>query len=86
MRLKSTIIGMPLVVASFLAYAWTAGKTVNIAGIVVSLFFCGLSLMSVVPTSPLPDLTRYRLIYSSTLAYLVDANPVSRLSRANQLG
>jgi len=45
MRLKSTTIGMPLVVVSFLAYAWTAGEKVNIAGIVVSLFFCGLSLM-----------------------------------------
>ena len=47
MRLKSTIIGMPLLVASFLTYAWTAGEKVNIAGIVVSLFFAGFSLMYV---------------------------------------
>ena len=53
---------MPLLVASFLVYAWTADKHVNIAGIVVSLFFAGLSIM---------------LIYASTLAYLVDSNPVS---------
>ena len=45
MRLKSTMIGMPLMVASFLSYAWTAGETVEIAGIIVSLFFCGFSLM-----------------------------------------
>ena len=45
MRLRSTVIGMPFVVASFLAYAWTADKKVNIAGIIISLFFCGLFLM-----------------------------------------
>lgn len=54
---------MPLLVASFLTYAWTAGEHVNIAGIVIALFFAGLSVM---------------LIYASTLAYLVDSNPVSR--------
>jgi hypothetical protein len=52
---------MPILVASFLTYAWTAGEQVNIAGIVISLFFAGLSVM---------------LIYASTLAYLVDSNPV----------
>ena len=62
MRLKATVYFMPLLVASFLVYAWTADKHVNIAGIVVSLFFAGLSIM---------------LIYASTLAYLVDSNPVS---------
>jgi len=56
---------MPVLVASFLTYAWTAGSQVNIAGIVISLFFAGLSVM---------------LIYASTLAYLVDVNPVRSLS------
>ena len=45
MRLRSTVYAMPLCVASFLAYAWTAGEKVHIAGIIVSLVFCGLSLM-----------------------------------------
>ncbi len=45
MRLKSTTIGMPFVIASFLAYAWTAQEEVNVAGIVVSLFIGGFSLM-----------------------------------------
>lgn len=61
MRLKGTVWFMPILVASFLTYAWTAGSHVNIAGIVISLFFAGLSVM---------------LIYASTLAYLVDVNPV----------
>lgn len=64
MRLKGTVWFMPVLVASFLTYAWTAGSHVNIAGIVISLFFAGLSVM---------------LIYASTLAYLVDSNPVSRI-------
>jgi hypothetical protein len=45
MRLKATIPAMPLLVGSFLAYGWTAGEKVNIGGLVVTLFFCGLSLM-----------------------------------------
>lgn len=45
MRLKGVIPAMPVMVGSFLAYAWTAGGKVNIAGLIVSLFFAGLSLM-----------------------------------------
>ncbi|WWD17099.1 hypothetical protein CI109_101536 [Kwoniella shandongensis] len=60
MRLKSTFIAMPFIILSFLAYAWTAHEKVHIAGIVVSLFCAGFSLM---------------WIYSPTLAYLVDSNP-----------
>lgn len=45
MRLHSTIPAMPLLVGSFLAYAWTAGEQVHIAGLIVALTFCGLSLM-----------------------------------------
>ncbi|KAK4689297.1 hypothetical protein P7C73_g807, partial [Tremellales sp. Uapishka_1] len=64
MRLKSTTFGMPFLIASFLAYAWCADYKTNIAGLVVPLFFAGFFLMTV---------------YSSTLAYLVDSNPVSGL-------
>ncbi|AFR94395.2 hypothetical protein C343_02474 [Cryptococcus neoformans C23] len=60
MRLRSTVLAMPILVASFLAYAWTAEKKVHIAALVVCLFFAGFSLL---------------WIYSSTLAYVVDANP-----------
>ncbi|KAL7421942.1 hypothetical protein Q5752_003714 [Cryptotrichosporon argae] len=59
-RLKSTMIGFPLVLASYLTYAWTCAFKTSIAGPAVALFFAGLSIM---------------LVYSSTLAYLVDANP-----------
>lgn len=71
MRLKATVFFMPLLVASFLTYAWTADQHVNIAGIVVSLFFAGLSIM---------------LIYASTLAYLVDSNPVGIRSEIKRPG
>ncbi|ODO09168.1 hypothetical protein I350_02768 [Cryptococcus amylolentus CBS 6273] len=60
MRLKATVVMMPVLIASFLAYAWTAQEKVHIAGIVVCLFFCGFSQL---------------WIYSSSLAYLVDSNP-----------
>lgn len=45
MRLRSAIPGMPLIIVSFLAYGWTAGEKVHIAGPVVCLFACGLSIM-----------------------------------------
>lgn len=38
---------MPILVASFLAYAWTAEKKVHIAALVVCLFFAGFSLLQV---------------------------------------
>ncbi|WVQ86495.1 hypothetical protein IAS59_000208 [Cryptococcus gattii] len=60
MRLRSTVLAMPILIASFLAYAWTAQEKVHIAALVVCLFFAGFSLL---------------WIYSSTLAYVVDANP-----------
>jgi len=59
MRLESTKLAMPFLPASILAYAWAADKHVHIAGLVVTLFFVGLSSI---------------WIYSSTLAYIVDAN------------
>lgn len=60
MRLKSTLPGMPLIIVSYLVYAWTTDYKTNIAGPVVGLFFAGFSLM---------------FVYSSTLAFLVDSNP-----------
>lgn len=51
---------------SLIAYAWMAEKHVNVAGLCVALFFVGLSSI---------------WIYSSTLAYIVDAN-VGRSSTA----
>ncbi|KZT53351.1 MFS general substrate transporter [Calocera cornea HHB12733] len=59
MRIHSMHVVMPLLPLSALAYAWTAQEKVHIAGPVVCLFVSGFSTM---------------WIYSSTLAYLVDAN------------
>jgi hypothetical protein len=36
---------MPVMVASFLVYAWTSDKKTNVAGPVVALVFGGFSLM-----------------------------------------
>lgn len=60
MRLKAAFSGMPLMIASFLVYAWTMDFKTHIAGPVVALFFGGFSIL---------------FVYSNTLAYLVDANP-----------
>ncbi|OCF74236.1 hypothetical protein I204_04606 [Kwoniella mangroviensis CBS 8886] len=60
MRLKATFVAMPFLILGVLAYAWTAEEKVHIAGIVVCLVISGFALL---------------WIYSSTLAYLVDANP-----------
>lgn len=60
MRLKAAYSGMPLIIASFLVYAWTLDFKTHIAGPVVALFFGGFSIL---------------FVYSNTLAYLVDANP-----------
>ncbi|EJT99833.1 MFS general substrate transporter [Dacryopinax primogenitus] len=66
MRLQSTHIVMPILPLATLAYAWTAQEKTNVAGPVVCLFFSGFATM---------------WIYSSTLAYVVDAN-VGRSSTA----
>lgn len=47
MRLRSTVLAMPILIASFLAYAWTAQEKVHIAALVVCLFFAGFSLLQV---------------------------------------
>lgn len=60
MRLQSTKPAMVLLPLLVLAYAWMCEKHVNVAGPVVVLFFAGFAAI---------------WIYSSTLAYIVDANP-----------
>jgi Na+/melibiose symporter-like transporter len=60
MRHKSTLPGMPVLVASYFVYGWTSHFKTNVAGPVVALFFAGFSIS---------------FMYSSTLVYLVDSNP-----------
>ncbi|CAG7852154.1 SubName: Full=Uncharacterized protein {ECO:0000313/EMBL:CCA72097.1} [Serendipita indica DSM 11827] len=59
MRLNSTKPVMIILPPTILAFAWTCQKHTHIAGPVVSLFFAGFAVL---------------FIYSSTLAYVVDAN------------
>ncbi|KAI0718247.1 MFS general substrate transporter [Cerioporus squamosus] len=59
MRLESTIIFMPFLPASVIAYGWVCECHVNVAAICVTLFLSGLFSIC---------------IYTSTLAYIVDAN------------
>ncbi|GAA5853337.1 hypothetical protein JCM8547_000289 [Rhodosporidiobolus lusitaniae] len=60
MRIKSTYPVLPWVPLLYIAYGWVAYYHVHIAGPVVVLFFLGAAIM---------------VIYSSTLSYIVDANP-----------
>ncbi|GAA5912558.1 hypothetical protein JCM5296_003479 [Sporobolomyces johnsonii] len=60
MRIKSTYAAMVFLPPLFVAYAWLVRYEVIVAGPVVILFFLGASIM---------------VIYASTLAYVVDANP-----------
>ncbi|KAH9850637.1 MFS general substrate transporter [Lenzites betulinus] len=59
MRLQSTFFGMLFLPPSIIAYGWVVHEHVHIAATVVFLFLCGLFSV---------------WIYSSTLAYIVDAN------------
>ncbi|KAF9265331.1 vacuolar DHA amino acid exporter [Marasmius fiardii PR-910] len=59
MRLTSTIHSSILFPIFILGFAWVLDKHVHIAASVVMLFMCGFAVI---------------LIYTSTLAYLVDAN------------
>ncbi|KAK4057455.1 hypothetical protein OIO90_001524 [Microbotryomycetes sp. JL221] len=60
MRIHSTRIMLLPIPALFIAYAWTVYYGINVAGPIVILFFLGLATI---------------FIYSSLLAYVVDANP-----------
>ncbi|KAF8895359.1 vacuolar DHA amino acid exporter [Infundibulicybe gibba] len=59
MRLKSTLLGVVLLPPFILAFGWICAKQVHIAAVCVMLFGCGFFSI---------------WAYSSTLAYLVDAN------------
>ncbi|KAI1789395.1 vacuolar DHA amino acid exporter [Ganoderma leucocontextum] len=59
MRLGSTIIFMPFLPVATIGYGWVCERHVHVAAICVLLFLTGLFLIA---------------IYSSTLAYIVDAN------------
>ncbi|KAK7689822.1 hypothetical protein QCA50_006461 [Cerrena zonata] len=59
MRLESTFLAMVPLPLSIIAYGWLAEKQVHIAALCVVLFIFGFCSIS---------------IYSSTLAYIVDAN------------
>ncbi|KAG2067817.1 MFS general substrate transporter [Suillus decipiens] len=77
MRLESSKLAMLWLPPSVIGYAWACEKHVNVAVICIMLILIGFTSMSVgqlfivvvVLTST------FRWIYSSTLAYLVDANP-----------
>lgn len=60
MRISSTYPAMPFLPAAYLIYAWTVEKKTSVAGPAVALAIGGISQL---------------WVYSSTLAYLVDANP-----------
>lgn len=59
MRLQSTKLVMLIPPPVVVAFAWLSGKKVHWAGAVVTLFISGFGVL---------------FIYSSTLAYIVDAN------------
>jgi len=60
MRLASTLPAMWFLPLSIIGYAWVCEKRVHIAAICVMLFVSGFSAI---------------WVYTSTLAYIVDANP-----------
>ncbi|KAG8810312.1 hypothetical protein FRC17_002981 [Serendipita sp. 399] len=59
MRLSSTKVVMILLPPSILAFGWTCEKHTHIVGPIITLFISGFAVL---------------FIYSSTLAYIVDAN------------
>jgi len=65
-RLKAAYPCLPLLPLSVLAYGWLANEHIHVASLVVALFFVGFTST---------------WVYSSTLAYIVDAN-VGRSSTA----
>ncbi|KAM0748205.1 MFS general substrate transporter [Meredithblackwellia eburnea MCA 4105] len=60
MRIKSTVLGLIAMPPFLIAYAWVVQKETPVYVPTIMLFFVGLATI---------------WIYSSTLAYLVDANP-----------
>jgi len=60
MRLKSTLVALPIIVAATASYGWTVQEEAPIAACIAVLVVLGASLL---------------FSYSSLLAYLVDASP-----------
>ena len=78
MRLQSTLYFMPFLPLSVIAYGWVCQQHVHVSAICVMLFLAGLFSMFVssVKWNPVAHAhPRFsRSIYTSTLAYIVDAN------------
>jgi|SRR6267154_254781 len=77
MRLESTKIAMVWLPLSVIGYAWVCQERVNVAAVCVMLFLIGFSSMyvhSVLHCLLLPTTNYDRWIYTSTIAYIVDAN------------
>jgi hypothetical protein len=75
MRLESTKIAMLWLPLSVIGYAWVCQEQVNIAAVCVMLFLAGfLSMYVHCVLYCILLLIHDRWIYSSTLAYIVDAN------------
>jgi hypothetical protein len=77
MRLESSKLAMLWLPLSVIGYAWVSEKHVNVAVICIMLVLIGFTSMyvdqSFVVVVALTSTSRW--MYSSTLAYIVDANP-----------
>ena len=77
MRLLSARVLMLFLPPSVVCYGWVIEKHVNVAAVCVFLFLSGFFSMYA-PFLSFPatkaDYMRARSVYSSTLAYIVDAN------------
>ena len=82
MRLESTKVAMIWLPLSLIGYAWVCQERVHVAAICVMLFLAGFFSMYVFVHFAMSfALSHDRWIYTSTLAYIVDAN-VGRSSTA----
>ena len=77
MRLESSKLAMLWLPPSVIGYAWVCEKHAHVAAICTMLVLIGFSSMSAEPlfTVAIALTSTFRWIYTSTLAYLVDANP-----------
>lgn len=79
MRLESTKVAMIFLPLSCVAYGWLCEKKIHIAAVCASLFLAGFftmcaSLCRISCFFFFIDTRKHSWIYSSTLAYIVDAN------------
>lgn len=77
MRLESSKLAMLWLPPSVIGYGWVCDKHLNVAVICVMLVLVGFTSMCVEHsfTVMVALISFFRWMYSSTLAYLVDANP-----------